>query len=408
MKSILYLFGGLFSFLIFGYYFQTSNFINFSIIHSGQTDQCSEAPPTLGQFFKAGCQESYIKQGDPVKGPWAYLRASKDPRREINSIKKLVIVEQNFENLGRFIEIQKNQNNEIKEIIREKSEEDKLTLAIRLKKQNPDIIIAAEVKDIETATDFANKYLDGLYQPLLIEGNDQRGIDICYFIKKDLPFDIGLQSHKNTLMSNPDQGVLFSRDLPVLLIREAGSNTESAPLMIIAGVHYKAQMPDPKKDKKATERRAQQVQGSVEIIKWYKNKFPKTPVFISGDFNNDIRNSPEFSPFFVNQYKDAMDISKDSPPKERRGTQYFFFSPEQRPPQTNLLSNEQLDAVLVDPVGQEYILSAGIQRDVDINGNETPFPKNAQDVNDRASDHDGVYIVIDFEKLLLDHKKLAL
>lgn len=377
--------------------------------NSGEFVQCSEIPPTMGTAFRAECRDSYIRFGNKELGPIAYLRSNNSaPKRPITDISKLKIMGQNFENLGSFVEVQRNGDVE-KKVIVEKPESHKRTLALRIKKQDPDIIIAAEVKDIQTATEYAEKYLDGLYQPILVEGNDQRGIDVCFFIKKDLPFDIQVQSHKEIPTSQEEViDPLFSRDLPVLLIRQPNALPKSQPLMVLAGVHYKAQMPDPVKDKKAQIRRAKQVTGTVKILQKLKETYPDSPIFLSGDFNNDVRDKKsEFKPFYENSFNDAMNIAKDSPPEEQRGTQYFFFEEKAPPGQQGTLSNEQLDVVFADTNGQKYILSAGIQRDVDEKGIERPKPQSPDEVNQRASDHDGVFAVIDFKMLFQNYSQFV-
>lgn len=374
--------------------------------NSGEIVQCSEIPPTMGAFFRSECRDSYIHYGHEELGPVAYLRSNHTlPKRDLSTIKDLKIMGQNFENLGTFIETKRDQNGQEKQVILEKPESLKRAMGIRVLKQNPDIIVGAEVKDIQTATDYAEKYLKGLYQPILIEGNDQRGIDLCFFIKKDLPIDIQVQSNKEIPTPQNQEVIdpLFSRDLPVLLIRQANALPKSEPLMIIAGVHYKAQMPDPVKDQKALVRRTKQVIGTMEILKGLKETYPDSPVFVLGDFNNDIRNSPEFKPFYDNQFVDSMNIAKDSPPTDQRGTQYFFFT-EKDPGKNGVLSNEQLDVVFTDPNAQKYVVSAGIQRDVDENGKERPKPQTPDEVDLRASDHDGVYAVINFQQLYQDYQ----
>lgn len=385
---------------------QTQNLSLFKNADSGEIVQCSEIPTTMGAFFKSECRDSYIHYGHDELGPVAYLRSNSNlPKRKIADIKSLKIMGQNFENLGTFIEKQRDSNGEEKEVILEKPDNLKHAMGIRILKQNPDIIVGAEVKDIQTATDYAEKYLQGLYQAILIEGNDQRGIDLCFFIKKDLPLDIQVQSHKEipTPQNKEVLDPLFSRDLPVLLIRNANAPAKSEPLMIIAGVHYKAQMPDPAKDQKALVRRSKQVKGTLDILNGLKSTYTHSPIFVLGDFNNDIRNSPEFQPFYDNNYVDSMNIAKDSPPVDQRGTQYFFF-PKNKSPQAGQLSNEQLDVVFTDPNAQKYITSAGIQRDVDENGVERLKPKTSKEVNLRASDHDGVYAIINFEQLFQDYQ----
>lgn len=388
----------------------TINSFNFSQFHWRMTqvaEFCSESPITLGTNFRTQCGDAYLKfKGDSKLGPWAYLRATNSTNyRPIKDIKDLVVVEQNFENLGRFVEITKDHQGQSHEKILEKSIEEKKSLSLRILSAQPqaDIIIGVEIKDIQTATDFSENFLKGQYQPILIEGNDQRGIDVCYFIKKDLPFDFEIQSHRNLLSDNVNQAgnsklPVFSRDLPVLLIREKASSPETTPLVMIAATHYKAQNPDPKKDEKATERRTEQVKKSVEVLKSFQRKYPKLPIMIiSGDFNNDIRTSPEFIPLKDFGFEDSMNLTKDgsSPPLERRGTQYFF-TPKKK------ISNEQLDSIMVKHKGLDYIKSAFILRDLDPNGHPRPQPTTDEEIELRASDHDGILTVFDFEKIYKD------
>lgn len=387
----------------------TLNSINFNQFHWNTTqvaEFCSEAPITLGTSFRTQCSDVYLIKGDSKLGPWAYLRATNSSNsRSINDIKDLVVVEQNFENLGRFVEVSTDRQGRPHEKILEKSLEKKKSLGLRILSAHPqaDIIIGVEIKDIQTATDFAENFLNGQYQPILIEGNDQRGIDVCYFIKKDLPFDFEIQSHRNLLSENPNQAKsselpAFSRDLPVLLLRERGSSPKTTPLMMLAATHFKAQNPDPKKDEKATERRTEQVKKSVEVLRSYQQKYPKLPIMIiSGDFNNDIRTSPEFAPLKDFGFNDSMNLTKDgsSPPLGKRGTQYFFTPKKD-------ISNEQLDSIMVKYKGQDYIKSAFILRDLDQNGHPRPQPTTEDEIALRASDHDGTLTVFDFEKIYQD------
>lgn len=390
----------------------TLNFFNFRQFpwRTAQVaDFCSEAPITLGTSFRTQCGDIYLNlKGDSKLGPWAYLRAMNSSNsRSISDIKDLVVVEQNFENLGRFVEISTDHQGHPHEKILEKSNEKKKSLALRILSSQPqaDIIIGVEIKDIQTATDFAEKFLNGQYQPILIEGNDQRGIDVGYFVKKDLPFDFEIQSHRNLLSDKHNQTTsselpVFSRDLPVLLIRERRSFPNTTPLMMLAATHFKAQNPDPKKDEKATERRTEQVKKSAEVLKSYQKKYPKLPIMIiSGDFNNDIRTSPEFAPLKDIGFNDSMNLTKDgsSPPLSQRGTQYFF-TPK------NDISNEQLDSIMVKYKEQDYIKSAFILRDLDSNGHPRPQPTTADEIALRASDHDGTLTVFDFAKIYQELK----
>ncbi|MEK7745478.1 MAG: hypothetical protein AAB576_02320, partial [Elusimicrobiota bacterium] len=78
-----------------------------------------------------------------------------------------------------------------------------------------DIVSVEEVENIRALDDFNRRYLGGAYRALLIEGNDERGIDIAFLVKKDLPFELEHRTHKGEVWRDPILGretPLFSRD----------------------------------------------------------------------------------------------------------------------------------------------------------------------------------------------------
>src|SRR5262249_54705736 len=52
----------------------------------------------------------------------------------------------------------------------------------------PDILTLVEVDSLEALNHLNTKYLGGKFRPIHIEGNDPRGIDVAFLIRKDLPF----------------------------------------------------------------------------------------------------------------------------------------------------------------------------------------------------------------------------
>lgn len=402
---------------------------------------CSEttAPITFGTNFKRQCVDNYIVLGNSKKGPFGYFHSVSDPeKRKIEEIEEIIIIEQNFENLGAMEEVIKDSSGNTTKVIVDKSPEKKQQLANRILAQTPDIIVGIEVKDIQTAQDFVKNYLNDLYQPLLIEGNDERGIDVSFFIKKDLPLDIEIQSHKNisssykdesSLSDAPNEPTIFSRDLPFLSLRPAGSNPRSKPLITIVAAHYKAQMPTPEGDKRAYERRSKQVIVTTKLINEFFNKNPTVPFLITGDFNNDIRpyeKQPtyppptkqektyvfEFTPFYKDLgLVDAFELNspENAIPKDRRGTHYYFEKiefPDGTYSNEPVLSQEQLDGLLVNNNLKKYVVSSSIFTDLDSNGKPLPLPTKPEEVEKRSSDHDGSKLVIKFKKMLNDYQKI--
>ena len=72
-----------------------------------------------------------------------------------------------------------------------------LWLAQSLLEIDADFILVNEVGGEESLTNFAREFLDDKYQAHVIEGNSERGIDVGYLVKKDLPFAVELHTNKN-------------------------------------------------------------------------------------------------------------------------------------------------------------------------------------------------------------------
>lgn len=348
--------------------------------------------------FKSLCLNQYIygKYGDHF-----FLDSTNAPGTSLP--KKVKVMSQNFENLGIFKEkyrIKREDENgkmyEVKmEKTVEKSHEHKLRVAKRIELQDPDIIIGAEVKDLQSAQEYSRDYLGDKYQAILIEGNDGRGIDVCFFVKRSLHLDLEVQSYKRYSLTNDPKDPVFSRDFPVLLLRQAGAAKDSKPIMALAGTHLKSKLGDESANDKTMIKREEQTRASLTIYDELLKKYPGLPFSIGGDFNSDVRSAPEFAQLYKSGFSDVLDFDSSAPKKPARHSQYYFSD-------KNGLILGQLDAMFGNSFITRYILNAGIQRDVDANGVPTPTPKHPRDVNDRGSDHDGMFVVYDFETMVKD------
>jgi hypothetical protein len=364
--------------------------------------------------FVPACLNSYL----PTIGKYGerFFLDSTNRNKGIENPSQLKIVSQNFENLGLFKEysrIKTEVNGEERNIKVEKTVEksygQNLRMAARLRKQSPDIIIGMEVKDIETAQNFSKEFLNDEYQAILIEGNDDRGIDVCFFVKRTLDFDFEVQSHRKYSLTNQEIDPVFSRDFPVLLVRPAGAQKYSRPLMALFATHLKSQIGGGKKAKPGEEpkpdktviKRTEQAQASIEIMAALAVKYPGIPMLMGGDYNGDIRVAPEFASFYRAGLADALNFDNKPLKPEERFSQYFFkLVEETADPYDSVLIASQLDAMMVNPEFAKFILAAGIQRDVRPDGTDSSFPKKPDQVNKRASDHDGMFLVVDLITML--------
>jgi len=182
--------------------------------------------------------------------------------------------------------------------VKEKPQWMKEELVRLLLQENPDVGVFTEVEDIRAAKELFefNILLKDKYELLLIEGNDERGIDILFFVRKSLPVSIVYESHKTTTWHDPvenKQNLLFSRDIPVLSLYLKGSKT---PSYVFMGNHAKSKRDRPG-DKNSNLWRQAQYIGARMIYEKYREKFGEDVQFLFlGDFNLDVQRDDALDP----------------------------------------------------------------------------------------------------------------
>jgi exonuclease III len=180
-----------------------------------------------------------------------------------------------------------------------------------------DIVLVNEVGGEESLVNFAKFFLNDIYKAYVIEGNSDRGIDIGYLVKRDLPVNVELHTHKNRplnflypheVLNNqyfektaPDKIVkthYFSRDCAELRIFRAN---ESKPALIFLLVHLKSKLDPDGVDPEGRERRAAELKTLVEIYKELRRDHGEVPMIVGGDFNgiaDSTMGEKEFLPLF--------------------------------------------------------------------------------------------------------------
>ncbi|MCR4296118.1 MAG: hypothetical protein NUW21_11340, partial [Elusimicrobia bacterium] len=255
------------------------------------------AVKTFGEGLRAipaaltGLFDGAAAVGEPPSAPAAYAAA---PVRPLASIKELKVGAYNvlnlFENVGKHVPDPENPG-KLKKISEARpKQESSLRAQGRIILENDlDVVTLAEVENIAALRDFNERYLEGRYDVRLIEGNDERGIDVAFLVKKDLPFLVEQRSHKDETWLDPVLGggprPLFSRDLTALVVRAPG---RAAPLFVMFGTHYKSKR-DRDGDPQSNILRAAQVERSAGIIARYRAEFgADVPVMLAGDFNGEV------------------------------------------------------------------------------------------------------------------------
>jgi hypothetical protein len=334
---------------------------------------------------------------DTVTGPRVYLHAGPGGLRDFDSINELKVGQFNVENMYNY-RGKWERNPETNGLMLVKPPFPKPEARWRhlqdvITRSDDDIMIWEEVEDFTAAKDFIDSHLGGRYKVIVIEGNDERGIDIAVLVKKDLPFDVEVQSYKNISYDKDGNKLkVFSRDLPVVSVRKAGAPESDKPIARFVGTHYKS-MQDSKGDPKSVLKRTRQVEQTTKILGKYEQTNPNVPIFLMGDFNADLRTGQEFKPLWKAGYKDSFDLVPNPLPKDMRRTHSYL--PEGEEPVYG-----QLDGVLVNKAGQDNLVkSAKIIPYKNADGTDMPLPRTHDERELQGSDHRKLQIVLDFKKM---------
>jgi hypothetical protein len=217
----------------------------------------------------------------------------------------------------------------------------------------PAIAVAAEVEDQGAIDYLTSKKLDGKYIGKVIEGNDQRKIDIANLFSTEYPFFIEIRSNKNVPLAGrapggPDEK-LFSRDATVTLIR---AKEEARPFLILIGIHSKSKS-DREGDPESTLIRTAQHKYIAEvIIKNLRSEFgEKAPIIVIGDSNTDVVHGHELDDIRAAGFKDFLDLGPESEriPPEQRATQF-----------SKKFGDKQLDTAMISQSLWSFVRKTGI------------------------------------------------
>lgn len=267
-------------------------------------------------------------------------------------------------------------------------------LAGAIRDLDADLYLLTEVGGPKSIKNFCQYFLDNEYHFELIEGNSDRGIDLCYLFKKDFKnsfkVDYKLKSHKNRPLDLTIPGkkkkALFSRDVLQLdLISNAG-----VIFLKIFLVHLKSYISDKElNDPNGRKRRKAELDKLVEI---YNEESTDTcPVIIGGDFNGAagrVETGQEFlSIYKKTKLEDILEIL--NLPHSERFT-YSYFNK-----QNNVFRN-QLDYLFIpkDLWAKVDHENSGIYHFKDEAGNVWPHPRRASEKFQQPSDHYPLYITL--------------
>lgn len=264
----------------------------------------------------------------------------------------------------------------------------------------PEIIALNEVGGEESLQNFSKYFLEDRYQPYLIEGNSDRGIDVGYLVRRDLDLDIELISHKNREINflyphersllPSKKSHLFSRDCSEL--RVLGENGK--PRLICFLVHLKSKLDLEGIDPYGNLRRAAEVETLVQIYKESKENFKDAHRMVIGDFNGIARkqgHEPAFDKIYdETDLLNALEIAGLD--EEFSTTQVQFMRSGGR----ELL---QFDYIfLSECLHQSLVLDETyVYRYKNDMGIHSPLPTNFDEKLSMPSDHFPVVVTLDLD-----------
>lgn len=252
-------------------------------------------------------------------------------------------------------------------------------LAEAFHEERPDFAIVTEVESVNALRDYAKRNLRDAYDSFLIEGNDPRGIDIGLLVKKGLKVEVESRTSKDVKWDDPVTNTsipLFSRDLPIWIIKDAATHK---PLMALVGMHAKSKRNRDGDPESNIWRTAQMAKGAEIVNELAKELGPDVPLLWGGDFNTNLQGSGEIAPI-KSLFKDSFDVAKKTIAPNFRIT--HTFHPKQGPSDA-----KQMDGIFVRPSDSNKIEQAHIYRYRDAEGQIKAIPKTFQQREQNPSDH---------------------
>ncbi len=256
-----------------------------------------------------------------------------------------------------------------------------------------DILCLTEVGGLDSLDLFNEHYLQKKYSPSLIPGNSDRGIELGYLVKKDLPFLVGHLTHKNRVIAKSTNGddIFFSRDLGELRFFDKSDGKKENPKLIILHSHLKSKWDRTGLDPLGKKQRRFEVEAIIQVYLELGVKYPSTKILVSGDLNGTAAKDiceDEFKAIYEKtKLADLMD-ALDIPVGERATFVHFERDSGPLPQQIDYIF---LPSELIPFIDKE---NSGIYQYKTKDGNPIPHPQTTFERYALPSDHYPVVLTL--------------
>ncbi len=238
-----------------------------------------------------------------------------------------------------------------------------------------DVVCLCEVGGLESLQNFAELFLNGIYEAHLAPGNSDRGIESGFLVKTSLGFEARVKSYKNWPVNfqyaheqAPEQYPYardaaryyelgqpndrkLSRDAPALSLKKHGKTS-----IIFLLTHLKSGYDVVGIDPEGKIRREAEFRALLSIRESIAAKLPDVPIVMLGDFNGIAARRDTAQEFLAlyqqTDYEDVLELV--NAPTHERITQVSFIRRE--------VLAKQLDYVLLPPSLRTKLLEAFVYR----------------------------------------------
>lgn len=240
-----------------------------------------------------------------------------------------------------------------------------------------DIVMMTEVGGPESLSNFAKFVLNDEYTSLTLPSNSDRGIDLGYLVKKNLPFSTRLKTHVKYKLPFPARR--FSRDVLRLDLFQ-----DEKLVMAFLLVHIKSKLDLNKSDFEGRSRRIHEVKGLLDIYQALTKEYPDVPVLVGGDMNGhagEKETEEEFRQIYATT--DLKDIAYLSGIPEEERFSYVYFN------RGGNRFEQQIDYLFLSEKFRNRIVAENcyFPRYKNLTGAPLPIPKRMEQKNILPSDH---------------------
>lgn len=203
-------------------------------------------------------------------------------------------------------------------------------------KNKPDVVGVVEVESLPVLKEFYYKYISKhhkLAYQLLIDGNDERGIDVGALSTKDFPIN-SIRTHQFDYVPSPPMQRVFSRDCLEIDIGLPNDKT-----LTIFMNHFKSQIGG------GSEKRKKQAQRINELVKQrFGSQWKNRDFVVMGDLNC-VPTAPELEPLT----KDLQMANPFENLDESERWSHLYIYRDKKTDKLQKAEVSQLDYILLSP-----------------------------------------------------------